>query len=68
MSHAMNIMMLPDRAITLIYEYDMTYHRIQFQKMLKELVWTASIFHMIHDQKTFYNSPAEAIEFKSDEE
>jgi len=64
----MNTITLPDRAITLIYEYDMTYHRIQFQEMLKELAWTASIFRMIHDQRTFYNSPTESVEFKSDEE
>lgn len=68
MTHVMNQMTLPDRALTLIYEYDPTYHREQFRKVLLELPWTVSIFRMISEQKDFHRMPTEGVEFKREAE
>lgn len=64
----MNQMTLPDRAVTLIYEYDPTYHREQFREVLEELPWTVSLFRMISEQKDFHRTPTEGVEFKQEAE
>ena len=58
---------LPEQAMKLIYEFDPTYHIEQFQKVLKEIPWTVSIWQMIAAQKQFHLSPTEGVQFKEDD-
>lgn len=58
---------LPEQAVDLIYNYDPTFHREHFQKILEEIRWVVSIWKMIASQKRFVQTtPPEQIEFKEE--
>ena len=57
---------LPEPAVRLIYEFDPTYHRDQFQAILSELPWTVSIWRMMASERAFHLAPPEGVEFKEE--
>lgn len=58
---------LPEQAVKLIYEYDPTYRRDQFQKVLEDIPLIVSITQMVASHKHLVeNIPTERVEFKED--
>ena len=58
---------LPEQAVNLIYEYDPTYHRDQFQKVLEDIPLIVAITQMVASHKDLVeNIPSERVEFKED--
>jgi hypothetical protein len=55
---------LPDSVVAHIYSYDPTYHRDQHEQVMKEVVWVASVWNMIIEQKIWHETPTDGAEFK----